>query len=112
MIQAVMNDSKARSWGKLALFAFLVWVFGWIVGPYFENNIPIYKQIVHVVEERNIDSAGYMYKSSVGSYEGEYYLEDSFKHANRDDYGLTKAFFAGILSCFAILGMGWRYIMK
>ena len=79
---------------------------------YIENNISTYKQIVQIVEERDIDSAAYMYMDSVGSYDGEYYLTDSFKHSKRDDYGMTKAFFAGILSCFLILGFGWRFIMK
>lgn len=112
MSSAVINDSKARSWGKLLFFFFLIWVFGWIVGPYLEHNISTYNQIAQVVEERDIDSAAYMYMDSVGSYDGEYYLSDSFKHSQRDDYGMTKSFFAGILSCFVILGFGWRFIMK
>ncbi|PIE62521.1 MAG: hypothetical protein CSA25_04870 [Desulfobacter postgatei] len=81
------------------------------MGPYIENNIPTYRQIAHVVEERDIDSAGYMYMDSVGSYDAEYYLTDSFKHSKREDYGFTAAFFSGILSCFLILWIGWRYIM-
>jgi len=103
--------SGLRSWGKLLFFSFLIWSFGWIVGPYFENSIPTYKQIARVVEERDIDSAAYMYADDVGSYDAEYYLSDSFKHSARDDYGLTKSFFAGIVSCFFILWLGWRYIL-
>jgi hypothetical protein len=112
MKTAVMENTKVKSFGRLVFYSFLIWIFGWIVGPYIENNISTYKQIAHVVEERDIDSAAYMYMDSVGSYDGEYYLADSFKHSKRDDYGMTKSFFAGILSCFMILGLGWRYIMK
>ncbi|MCF6249425.1 MAG: hypothetical protein L3J69_19025 [Desulfobacula sp.] len=111
MFSTIINNPKAKSWGKLVFFSFLIWVFGWVVGPYIENNIPIYNKIAQVVEERDIDSAAYMYMDSVGSYDGEYYLSDSFKHSQRNDYGMTKAFFAGIISCFLILWFGWRFLM-
>lgn len=104
--------AKTKAWGKFVLFSLLIWVFGWVVGPYIEKNIPIYDKIVQVVEERDIDSAAYMYMDTVGSYDGEYYLTDSFKHSKRDDYGMTKAFFSGIISCFLILGFGWRFILE
>jgi len=112
MVCAIMNNSKVKSWGKLIFYSFLIWVFGWVVGPYVENNISTYNKIAKVVEERDIDSAAYMYQDSVGSYDGEYYLTDSFKHFERDDYGMTKAFFAGIISCFLILWFGWRFVME
>jgi len=112
MAPVVMKGPKAKAWGKLAFFSFLIWCFGWVVGPFFEKNIATYDQIVQVVEERDIDSAAYMYMDTVGSYDGEYYLTDSFKHSKRDDYGMTKAFVSGIISCFLILGFGWRFIMK
>jgi hypothetical protein len=110
-----MNTKEKRpayqSWGLFIFFSFLIWIFGWVVGPYLENNISIYKQIAQVVEERDIDSAAYMYQDSAASYDAEYYLTDSFKHSKRDDYGLTFSFFAGIISCFMILWFGWRYIL-
>jgi len=99
------------SWGILIFFSFLIWVFGWIVGPYFENSISTYQQIAKVVEERDIDSGAYMYQESVGSYDAEYYLTDSFKHSKREDYGFTFYFFTGIAGCFIIFWIGWRYIM-
>ncbi len=105
------HNSKFNSWGKLFIGLFFIWVFGWVVGPYIEQNVSTYKQIAKVVEERDIDSAAYMYTDAVGSYEGEYYLTDSFKHSKRSDYGLTKSFFAGIALCFSILCFGWRYIL-
>lgn len=105
------NKSKYQSWGKLLIALFMVWIFGWVIGPYVEQNISTYKQIAKIVEERDIDSAAYMYTDEVGSYEGEYYLTDSFKHSGRSDYGFTKAFFSGIFICFGILGFGWRYVL-
>lgn len=112
-----MNTEKEKkrpayvSWGLFIFFSFLIWTFGWVVGPYLENNIPIYRQIGKVIEERDIDSAAYMYQDSVGSYDAEYYLADSFRHSKRDDYGYTFAFFTGIASCFLILWLGWRYVL-
>lgn len=102
---------KVIPWAKLLFGAFLIWVFGWVVGPYVENNIPTYRQIAQVVEERDIDSAAYMYADSVGSYDGEYFLIDSFKHSGRSDFGATPAFFCGIISCLAILWFGWKHVL-
>lgn len=103
--------SPVSSWGRLILFSFLIWVFGWVVGPYIENSIPTYRQIAKIVEERDIDSAAYMYQDSVGSYDAEYYLIDSFRHSGRDDFGFTLFFFSGVTGCMIILWLGWRYIM-
>ena len=111
MSSATAHNDGTRAWGKLIIILFLVWSFGWVVGPIIINNIPIYKEIVQVIEDRDINSAAYMYEESVGSYDGEYYLRDSFIHAGREDYGPTKAFFSGMALCFIILGLGWRYIM-
>ncbi len=105
------KPSRVTAWIRLLTGFILIWVFGWIIGPYIEQNVPIYKQIAKVVEERDIDSAAYMYTEESGSYESEYYLTDSFKHSGRDDYGFTMAFASGIILCFGILGFGWRYIL-
>ncbi len=105
------NNSKSHPWAKLLVGCLTIWIFGWVVGPYVERNVSTYKQIAKIVEERDIDSAAYMYTDAVGSYEGEYYLTDSFKHSNRSDYGYTKAFFSGIFMCFGILGFAWRYVL-
>lgn len=101
-----------KPWALLLLNCFFIWVFGWVVGPYIETHIPVYQKIGQVVEARDIDSAAYMYQDSVGSYDGEYFLIDSFKHSGRSDYGLTPMFFAGILGCLVILWIGWRYMME
>lgn len=111
MEETEKKQSKLKGWGKLLFFSFLIWCFGWVAGPYIVNNISTYKQISKVVEQRDIDPASYMYGSEVGSYDGEYFLTDSFKHSKRDDYGATTPFFAGIISCFVILAFGWRYIL-
>lgn len=105
------KNTGLKAWGKLLIAVLMIWCFGWVIGPYIEQNISTYKQIATVVEERDIDSAAYMYTDDVGSYEGEYYLKDSFQHAARSDYGYTKAFFGGIFICFGILGLGWRYVL-
>lgn len=111
MASETVKPPRVQAWGKLLFFSFLIWTFGWVVGPYIETHVETYKQIAKVVEERDIDSAAYMYTDEVGSYEGEYYLADSLNHSGRDDYGFTKSFISGIVLCFLILGVGWRYIM-
>ncbi len=91
--------------------AFLVWSFGWVIAPILRSNIPIYNEILQVADERDIDTSAYMYEENAGSYDAEYYLRDSFEHSGRSDYGATKFFIAGVISCIIILGIGWRYIM-
>ena len=107
----VKKKSPVSSWGRLILFSFLIWVFGWVVGPYIENTIPTYRKIAKTGEERGIGSAASMYQDSVGSYDAEYYLIDSFRHSGRDDFGFTFFFFSGVAGCILILWLGWRYIM-
>ncbi len=111
MINKENHNWKFTPWVKLMFGSFLIWIFGWGIGPYIENNIPIYRQIATVIEERDIDSAAYMYTEETASYEGEYFLIDSFKHSKRNDFGLTLSFFSGIALCFSILWIGWRYIL-
>lgn len=103
--------TASHPYKKIFLAFLVIWLFGWVIGPFLRENIPIYGEIIQVVIDRDIDSSAYMYEESVGSYDGEYYLSDSFKHSGRSDYGVTKFFIAGIVSCFAILAFGWRYIM-
>lgn len=90
---------------------FLVWAFGWVVGPYIIDHNQTYTQIVQVIEEQDINSNAYTYQESVGSYDGEYFLRDALTHSGRDDYGPTWSFFSGVALCFIILGIGWRYIL-
>ena len=105
-------QSQAKyPWMILISALLLVWSFGWVIGPYFIDHIPIYSQIVQVVEEQGINSNAYSYQDSVGSYDGEYFLRDSFVHSGRADYGPTVAFFSGMVLCLMILGFGWRYIL-
>lgn len=112
LVKGTKNKKRVlKPWLMLFFVSFLIWVFGWVVGPYIENNIPTYRKIAQVVEERDIDSAAYMYQESVGSYDSEYYLIDSFKHSGRDDFGFTYMFFAGVVCCFVILWFGWRFMM-
>ena len=107
------TDQTTLKYPWLILFSilFLVWLFGWVIGPYIIDHVSTYSQIVQVIEEQDINSNAYSYQDSVGSYDGEYYLRDSFEHSGRDDYGPTVPFFAGMLICFLILGLGWRYIL-
>lgn len=111
MTDETIHTPAKHPWLVIITSLFVVWLFGWVIGPLLNDNIPIYQQIMQVVDEREIDSSAYMYEESAGSYDGEYYLSDSFKHSGRDDYGSTFSFFSGIALCFIILGFGWRYIL-
>jgi hypothetical protein len=108
--ETIQTPAK-HPWLIICSVLFVVWVFGWVIGPLLNENIPIYRQIMQAADERDIDTSAYMYEESAGSYDAEYYLSDSFKHSGRDDYGPTLFFFSGIALCFIILGLGWRYIL-
>jgi hypothetical protein len=106
-----IHTPAKHPWLIIISALFVVWVFGWVIGPLLNDNIPIYRQIMQAADERDIDTSAYMYEESAGSYDAEYYLTDSFKHSGRDDYGPTFFFFTGVALCFIILALGWRYIL-
>jgi hypothetical protein len=111
MTTDTVHTPAKHPWLIIISSLFVVWVFGWVIGPLLNDNIPIYRQIMQAADERDIDTSAYMYEENAGSYDAEYYLRDSFEHSGRDDYGTTLPFFAGMALCFIILGLGWRYIM-
>ena len=45
-----------------------------------------------------------------GSYTGEKYLRQSLELAAPDQFGLTLPFISGIVSCLALLGLGFKYL--
>ena len=63
------QPSKLRAWCLLALGFFCVWMFAFVVGPWVQNNIPTFQEIVDVIEEREIDAGAYFYTGNKESYE-------------------------------------------
>ncbi|MBC8247468.1 MAG: hypothetical protein H8E81_07775 [Deltaproteobacteria bacterium] len=101
---------RLRAWGWL-FFGFLcVGLFAFIVGPWFQNQIPTYQKIVQVIEERDIDAGAYFYSEIKASYEGEQYLLESLKLGAPDEVGLTLPFVFSIALCGVILWIGYRYL--
>lgn len=102
--------SRLKGWLGLGLGFFIIWVFGFVVGPYVQEHVPTFQKIAKVVEERDIDSAAYFYTEIKASYDGEAYLRQSFQTAAPNDYGFTWPFISGIVLCLTILAIGFRYL--
>ena len=101
---------RLRAWGLLFTGFFCVWVFAFVVGPWIHDNIPAFRKIVEVIEEREIDAGAYFYSENKESYEGERYLLESLKLGIPQDVGFTLPFVGCIILCIVILWIGYRYL--
>jgi hypothetical protein len=114
MMDPTMNvkkkPSRLRAWSMLVFGFFCVWLFAFIVGPWFQDKIPTYRQIIQVIEERDIDSGAYFYTEIEASYEGEQYLLESLKLSAPDEVGMTLPFVFSIVLCGVILWIGYRFL--
>jgi len=104
------QPSRLRAWSMLVFGFFCVWLFAFIVGPWLQDKIPIYQQIIQVIEERDIDAGAYFYTEIEASYEGEQYLLESLKLSAPDEVGMTLPFVFSIVLCGVILWIGYRFL--
>ena len=107
---ATRHSSRLRAWALLVFGFFCVWVFAFVVGPWLQDKIPTFRQIVQVAEEREIDAGAYFYSEVKESYEGEQYLLESLKLGAPEEVGLTLPFVFSILLCGVILWIGYRFL--
>jgi len=101
---------KVQGWAVFLLTIFLLWLFGVAIGPWLQHHIYGMDQIVQVVEEQDIDAGAYFYTEIEGSYAGGNYLRQALKMGAPDEYGVTFPFLSGIVLCFLILFLGWKYL--
>lgn len=109
-IKVGKQSSRLRSWSVLAGGFFCVWMFAFVVGPWVQNNIPAFRKIVDVIEEREIDAGAYFYTGNKESYEGEQYLLESLRLKAPEKIGFTLPFVGCIVLCIVILWIGYRYL--
>jgi hypothetical protein len=102
--------SRIRAWGLLIFFSILIVAFGSVIGPWIQNNIPTMRQIVQVIEERDIDSAAYFYTEIEASDDGEQYLRESIRFSGHKDARLNFTFLSGVAICIIILLLGYRFL--
>lgn len=104
------RSSGIRAWGLLIFGLFCVWLFAFIVGPWLQDKIPTFRQIVQIAEEREIDSGAYFYSEVKESYEAEQYLLESLKLGAPEEVGFTLPFVFCIFLCGVILWIGYRFL--
>ncbi|MDY0132044.1 MAG: hypothetical protein RBR53_05175 [Desulforegulaceae bacterium] len=107
-----IKDKKPLKESLKILFStfFLLWLFAFVVGPWGEKHIPVFNDITKVIEENNIDSGAYMYTEIEGSYSGQKHLLAAMEHELPDDFGFTAVFISGIVCCFIILALAFKYL--
>jgi hypothetical protein len=101
---------RLKGWLGLGLGFFLIWAFGFVIGPYIQDSVPTFHKIAEVVEEQDIDSGAYFYTEIKASYEGEAYLRQALRSGAPDQFGFTPAFISGIVICLIILALGFRFL--
>jgi hypothetical protein len=102
--------SRIRAWGLLIFFSMLILAFGSVIGPWIQNKIPTMRQIVQIIEERDIDSAAYFYTEIEASDDGEQYLRESIRFSGHKDAKLNFTFLSGVVLCIIILLIGYRFL--
>lgn len=107
-METIEKKSKAKGWAIIVLTLFLLWVFGNVIGPWGEKNIPMFNTIVETIDARDIDSGAYFYTEIDASYDGQTELIGSIKLKAPDQYGFTLPFISGMLLCFLILIIGFK----
>ncbi len=102
--------SRVRAWGLLIFFSVLIVAFGSAIGPWIQNKIPTMRQIVQIIEERDIDSAAYFYTEIEASDDGEQYLRESIRFSGHKDAQLNFTFLSGVVLSMIILLLGYRFL--
>lgn len=104
------KNKRLKGWLGLGLGFFIIWAFGFVIGPSILENVPVFHEITRIVEERDIDSGAYFYTEIKASYEGEAYLRQALQSGAPEEFGFTPAFISGIVICLALLAVGFRYL--
>jgi len=81
-----------------------------VIGPWGQENIPVFREIVQVIDEQDINSNAYFYTEIEASYEGEQYLRESIEFAGHRDAKFNLIFMSGVLLSLVILYLGFRFL--
>ena len=101
------NKSKIKGWLTLVTVLAALWGFATVVGPWGEEHIPVFNEIVDTIEARDIDSGAYFYTEIEASYRGEKELLGGLQLKQPDQSGWTLPFISGVISCLLILTIGF-----
>lgn len=104
------RHKRLKAWGQLLGAFFLIWMFGTVVGPWLETRIPVFNKIVETIEKQDIDSNAYFYSEIKASYDAEPYLRSALEQGVPEQAGWTLPFISGIVICFVILWLGFRFM--
>jgi len=108
--QTLRRRKRLKAWSQLVGAFFLLWMFGTVVGPWLETRIPVFSEIVEIIEKHDIDSGAYFYSEIKASYDAEPYLRSALKQGVPDQAGWTLPFISGIVICLVILWLGFRFM--
>ncbi|PIE61931.1 MAG: hypothetical protein CSA29_00875 [Desulfobacterales bacterium] len=104
------KTSTVKGWIILISTIMALWVFAQVVGPWGEDHIPVFNEIVEIINARDIDSGAYFYTEIEASYTGETELQGAIKLKQPDQFGFTLPFMSGVVTCLLILIVGFRYL--
>lgn len=104
------RGKRLKGWAVLVGTLGFLWVFAIYIGPWAAQRIPVFNEIVEIIEKHDIDSGAYFYTEIKASYDGERYLRDSLELGAPDQSRFTLRFFSGIVVCLLLLWLGWRFL--
>ncbi len=112
--QQIQNrlHSRLRRWMGLLICVFLTWAFIFYIGPALRDSIPVWKELTEVARERDIDTTTFFYSETKEFYEAERNLRETFELKRPRGYGFNSYFILGIVSCIAILAVGFKLMSR
>ena len=102
--------SLIKRWAALSVCIFLIWGFIFYLGPWIQDNIPVWRELTEVAKEKDIDTTAFFYSENKESYEAERYLRETLDAAKPEGHGFDGKFILGILTCFSILIVGYFFL--
>ena len=108
MDKDVQLPNKKKGWAVLVLVFGSLWLFMAVIGPWGQTHIPVFKDIVEVIETRDIDSGAYFYTEIDASFDGQRELLGGIRLKEPEKAGFTWPFISGMVICFVILIIGFK----
>lgn len=107
---AQTRQSKIKAWSILLVSLGLVVLFAFVIGPWFQKQVPIVDEMFTLIEAHDINSNAYFYTDIEASYDGANYLKNAIRLSDEKEARLNIPFIAGLICCILILWVGFKYL--
>ena len=102
------TSKRIRGYLLLAGAFLLLWIFAQYAGPWLSSRIPVFNEIVQLVDEREINANAYFYTEIEASYDAERYLNGALELSPAEGGRVGWFFVAGVAYCLVLLWIAFH----